>query len=47
MGWGGMGTPLPHPSFISKFMIIFPLIWGGRENLFRDRKEQIKKKKKY
>lgn len=26
MGWGGIGTPLPHPSFISKFMIIFPEI---------------------
>lgn len=26
MGWGGMGTPLPHPNFISKFIIIFPAI---------------------
>lgn len=26
MGCGGMGTPLPHPSFISKFIIIFPVI---------------------
>ncbi len=24
MGWGGIGTPLPHPSFISKFIIILP-----------------------
>ncbi len=26
MGWGGMGTPLPHPNFISKFIIIFPVM---------------------
>lgn len=26
MGWGGMGTPFPHPNFISKFIIIFPIM---------------------
>ena len=30
MGWGGMGTPLPHPNFISKFIIIFPVIKGEK-----------------
>lgn len=26
MGWGGIGTPFPHPNFISKFIIVFPLM---------------------
>lgn len=32
MGWGGIGTPFPHPNFISKFIIVFP-VRGNRKKI--------------